>query len=107
MLFSYDLQSVGWSSVQLEINNQRLFVDPSYLSEPLIDLMDGVMSFLPECVPEDEVKQESVFEWNSEPAIHKWTLTRQSETNLGIKVWLYKDGKVGEEGKVVLTQYVH
>ncbi|MCM3625765.1 hypothetical protein M3194_00125 [Paenibacillus glycanilyticus] len=104
MLFSYDLESVGWASVQLEINSQRLFINPSYLSEPLIDLMNGVMSLLPECVPEDEVKKQSVFEWDSEPAIHKWILTRQSDTNLGIKVWLYKDGKIGEEGKVVFDQ---
>lgn len=104
MLFSYDLQSAGWSSVQLEINNQKLFIDPSYLSEPLIDLMDGVMSLLPECVPEDEVKQQSVFEWNSEPAIHQWILTKIGDINLGIKVWLYKDGKIGEEGKVVFDE---
>lgn len=101
MLFTYDLYSIGWAHVQIEINDQKLFMVPSYLTEPLIDLMNGIMSLLPECSHEDEIKQQSVFEWDSEPAIHRWILTRYTHTDLSIKVILYKDGDVGESGEVV------
>lgn len=50
MKFIYRLTGIGWA--EIEINSRKYFSFPSYLSEPLIDLLEGLVSIIPSCIPE-------------------------------------------------------
>ena len=56
MKFEYKLTEIGWAKVLLEINEKRFYSEPSYISEPLIDLLEEILSIIPGCVPDDELK---------------------------------------------------
>ncbi|NOU64098.1 hypothetical protein GC096_08685 [Paenibacillus sp. LMG 31461] len=92
MKFTYKLNSIGWANVELEIDDVRVYIRPSYLSEPLVDLVRAVESLIPECVEPDEVKNMVIFSWDSEPAIHRWNLEIKENGKLRIKIDVFKDG---------------
>ena len=91
MKFEYKLTEIGWAKVLLEINEKRFYSEPSYISEPLIDLLEGVLSIIPGCVPDDELKTVATFKWELEPAIDKWTLILEDNNILKIEVETYSD----------------
>lgn len=74
MKFTYELNSIGWADVYLHVGNTEVYMEPSYLSEPLVDLVRSIEMLLPECSPEDEVRNVVQFGWDSEPAIHNWQI---------------------------------
>ncbi|NIK80582.1 hypothetical protein FHS15_005773 [Paenibacillus castaneae] len=92
MKFTYKLHSIGWSDAELEIDDVRVYIRPSYLSEPLLDLVRAVESLIPECVEPDELKDKVIFSWDSEPAIHRWYFEMKQQGKLRIKIDLFKDG---------------
>ncbi|MCQ4088407.1 hypothetical protein [Saccharibacillus sp. JS10] len=100
MEFSYKLNSIGWADVHLKIGKSEIYMSPSYLSEPLIDLVRSIEILLPECTPEDEVKKSIEFEWDSEPAIHNWKIERKSEEQIQIVITYYEDGIKKNSGQV-------
>ncbi|MFP3415921.1 hypothetical protein SB773_31255, partial [Bacillus sp. SIMBA_074] len=63
----------------------------SYLTEPLIDLVEGVLSLIYEIVPGDEVKQEVSFDWNFEPIGSNWLIRRVDRNTLRIIITTYQD----------------
>lgn len=104
MVFTYVLRSVGWADVHLKINNSEIYMDASYLSEPLIDLVRAVELLIPECVEEDELKDTVKFDYDSEPAIHRWTLIKKDETNIMIRITLFIDGITDGQGEDVFNE---
>lgn len=91
MKFEYKLIEIGWAEVSLEINEQRFYCHASYISEPLIDLLEGLLSIIPGCVPDDELKTSATFKWQLEPAIGKWTLMLVDTNILKIEIETYED----------------
>ncbi|UHA71924.1 hypothetical protein [Paenibacillus sp. 481] len=91
MKFTYELSGIGWASGMLEINNQESYFNVSYLSEPIKDLLDGLLQLLPGCVPEDELQTEVTFEWYSEPGGLKWMLKCLGHEKLNISIVSYAD----------------
>lgn len=104
MKFTYELNSIGWANVYLHIENTEIYMDPSYLSEPLVDLVRSIELLLPECSPEDEVRNIVQFDWDSEPAVHNWLIERISEDKVQIKIFLYKDGIKTLPGELVFSE---
>lgn len=51
MKFNYKLTGIGWAEIEIEIDSRKYFSFPSYLSEPLIDLLEGLLTIIPGCVP--------------------------------------------------------
>ena len=64
----------GLANVLIECNQQSYSTTLSYLSEPLVDLLEGLISISPNCVCNDELKSKVSFEWYGEPCIDRWTL---------------------------------
>lgn len=71
MKFDYRLRGVGWAEIEIEVDGRTYFSFPSYLSEPLVDLLEGLLSMIPNCVPEDELKSIISFKLYQEPAVEK------------------------------------
>lgn len=99
MKFSYDLESVGWANVYLKINHKEEYFTPSYLTEPLIDLLDGLMTLMTEFTPNDEVKSITTFQWDLEPAIVDWKLMRLDDEQVLVTIELFRDGLREQEGE--------
>lgn len=91
MKFNYELSGIGWAEVEIEINNQKTYSSPSYINEPLIDLINGLISITPECIEEDELKNEVTFAWRGEPGGDIWSLKRISNHELRIQITSYSD----------------
>ncbi|MEF2248807.1 hypothetical protein [Paenibacillus sp. IITD108] len=91
MKFDYQLSGIGWAEVEIEINNQNTYCNPSYISEPLIDLINGLVSITPGCIADDELKDEVTFEWNEEPGGDIWYLKRVNNKDLMVKIISYSD----------------
>ncbi|GIO10189.1 hypothetical protein J31TS6_62170 [Brevibacillus reuszeri] len=89
--FSYILNGVGWADSFLQIDDKTCYFSPSYLTEPLIDLVEGVLSLIYEIVPGDEVKQEVSFDWNFEPIGSNWSIRRVDRNTLRIIITTYQD----------------
>jgi hypothetical protein len=100
MKFTYKLNSIGWADVHLRIGNSEIYISPSYLSEPLIDLVRSIELLLPECTPSDEAKSVVQFEWDSEPAIHSWRIEKTSIGIVQIEITCYDDGIKTTPGKI-------
>lgn len=100
MKFSYKLSSIGWADVHLQIGDSEIYIFPSYLSEPLIDLVRSIEILLPECSTSDEVKNVVQFEWDSEPAIHNWRIEKTNKRKVLIEIIVYEDGIKTTPGKL-------
>ena len=94
MKFSYVLNGIGWADVVLEINNKRLFLSPNDVSEPLIKLVDGILSLIYEAD-----KTVIYFEWDEEPRIDKWKISKINESTIRVQVELFPDGDWGSGKK--------
>ena len=86
MKFCYKLHGIGWAAINIEINRKQYWGWPSYLTEPLHDLVYGLLSLLKGCVPDDELMHEVTFRLKREPAIDKFELTCVKENILRIKI---------------------
>lgn len=91
MKFNYDLSGIGWAEVEIEINNQKTYCNPSYICEPLTDLLNGLISITPGCAEEDELRSEVSFEWKGEPGGEIWYLKRVNNSELLVKITSYSD----------------
>ena len=80
MKFTYVLNGIGWADVVLEINNKRLFLSPNDVSEPLIKPVEGILSLIYE-----EDKTVIFFEWDEEPSIDKWKLSKINGSTIRVQ----------------------
>ncbi|WP_342418622.1 hypothetical protein [Paenibacillus sp. FSL H8-0168] len=104
MKFTYTLSNIGWADVHLRIENSEIYISPSYLSEPLIDLVRAIEVLLPECTPADEVKSIVNFDWDSEPAIHNWKIVKKSQEIVQVNITVYEDGIKTHPGKLEFSE---
>lgn len=100
MKFDYKLRGVGWAEIELEVDGRKYFSFPSYLSEPLIDFIEGLLSIIPGCVPKDELKSMISFKLYQEPAVDKVTLELVDDLKLKIVIEEFEEdssskGKIG------------
>ena len=91
MKFNYELTGIGWASGEIEINNQVTHFEVSYLSDPITDLINGLLSLIPGCVPEDELKTKITFEWYEEPGGLLWLLEAIEVNKLKVTITSYED----------------
>ncbi|WP_232700084.1 hypothetical protein [Brevibacillus daliensis] len=89
--FSYVLNGIGWADSFLQIDDKICYFSPSYLTEPLIDLVEGLLNLMYEIVPSDEVRQEVSFDWDFEPAGKNWLIRRVDNDTIRIKITTYQD----------------
>lgn len=104
MDFTYSLRSIGWADVHIKINKSEVFIDASYLSEPLIDMVRAIERLIPECVEADEISEIVLFEWDSEPAIHRWVIQKLSQDLINIEITLFVDGITDDKGEILLNE---
>ncbi|WP_168124008.1 hypothetical protein [Paenibacillus sp. HB172176] len=101
MIFTYSLTSIGWADIHLKIAEEEIYIFPSYLSEPLVDLVKSIEQLIPEYVPAGELKQQVQFDMDSEPAIHTWKIDKINEDKIEIIINCYEDGIKTLPGKQV------
>lgn len=99
MKFDYKLRGIGWEGIEIEVDGREYFSFPSYLSEPLIDLLEELLSIIPSCVPEDESKSIISFKWYQEPAVDKWTLNLINDLKLKIVIEEFEN-ELADKGKI-------
>lgn len=104
MKFTYRLNSIGWAESSLEIEHNEVYMEPSYLSEPLIDLVRSVELLIPSLNAPDEVRDEVSFDWNAEPAIYSWRITKLSKEKLRIQIRMYEEGFKTGPGELLLNE---
>lgn len=100
MIFKYDLSGIGWAAIEIQHDNKTYFGMPSYLSEPLVDILDGLKALIPSCIPEDELYTEKSFKMYFEPAVEKWTFELIESDILHLKIESF-ESESREHGKVV------
>ncbi|MEF2965399.1 hypothetical protein V3851_06090 [Paenibacillus sp. M1] len=106
MKFSYELDSIGWANVSLEINDEQYDFSPSYLTNALTDFLRALEVLIPEVTESDEIKKVTNFSWNSEPAEHVWTLTRKNEI-INLEIHEYEDGIDCGKKQVIFNQDIN
>jgi hypothetical protein len=89
--FEYRLSGLGWADGFIEKDGNTCYFTTSYITNALNDFLDALVSVIPSCVPDDELKTSNTFEWYAEPSGTQWTLTRQNEGTIHIKVVTYRD----------------
>jgi hypothetical protein len=112
MKFDYTLTGIGWAEIEIEVDGRKYFSFPSYLSEPLVDLLEGLLSIIPGCVAEDELKSMISFKLYQEPKVDKLTLELLDDLKLKIVVEEFKDefsgkGKIGFEATCNLLDFLN
>ncbi|WP_129688995.1 hypothetical protein [Gottfriedia acidiceleris] len=91
MNFTYELSGRGWAVGKIEVNSNVINFTTSYLSNPLLDMLNALLSLIPECVPYP-LKQTS-FEWYDEPGGSTWKLERIKSSQLSIEIVYYADDR--------------
>ncbi|MDR3598074.1 hypothetical protein [Clostridium sp.] len=104
MKFSYELSGIGWAEANIEINGCNGYFSVSYLNDALKELLEAIMILLMECVPKDEVKKQSKFEWHAEPGGDVWNLTSIDNNQLHILIESYTDLYKKSDKKIILDE---
>ena len=93
MTFTYKLNGTGWAKGRLQIDEQILEFEVSYLGDPLAELLEGIVEITPgyastlDGIPDTDTN----FIWKGEPWGYKWNLKFISFDNLQIKVFHIDD----------------
>ena len=104
MKFSYEIYDIGWANAYIEINGYKDYFSVSYMTDGLKDLVEGVLTLLPECMPNDEVKKKIVFEWYAEPGGAIWTIESINNNQLHILIKSFEDLDLKIGGKITLDE---
>lgn len=91
MKFEYRLTGLGWADGLIELDERICYFTVSYLTNALADFLTSMLSIIPSCVPEDELRSQTTFEWYAEPSGTQWTIIRLNEGNIHIKIVSYSD----------------
>ncbi|WP_409293143.1 hypothetical protein [Peribacillus sp. SCS-37] len=90
MKFEYRLCGLGWAEGYIEINSLTVDFTVSYFSDGLGEFLNSLMVLNPFCVPDDEVKSETICSWYVEPSGTELIFKRNNDM-LNIKVITYED----------------
>ncbi|MCY6369369.1 hypothetical protein [Clostridium ganghwense] len=92
MKFTYELLGVGWAEVNIEINGQKSYSSPSYLSDALGDLLNALLRIIPELDYYEGAPDNKEFVvWSEEPAETQWTLELVDLDKIRIKIECFED----------------
>lgn len=94
----YNLTGRGWSECIVEIDDQRLVLTASYLSNALADLLRATADLL-------KGNNETTASFIEEPGEYRWRFTRVSEDRLSVCIlWFdeFYQNRPNLEGKVIL-----
>ncbi|MEC0227047.1 hypothetical protein [Paenibacillus alba] len=89
MEFKYELSGAGWADGFIEMNTNTEYFSASYLSDALYDMLEALISLLPELVP-SPVKS-AQFQMHEEPGGMAWTLNRIDSSYLNINIASFED----------------
>lgn len=67
-------------------------------------MVRAIERLIPECAEEDEISEIVLFEWDSEPAIHRWVIHKLSQDLINIEITLFVDGITESTGEVLLNE---
>lgn len=89
--FEYELSGLGWADGFIEIDKNICYFTTSYLTNALDDFLHALLYIIPNCVPDDVLKQQTIVEWYAEPGGIEWTLSRVNNRKIHIKIVSYSD----------------
>jgi hypothetical protein len=90
--FTYELEELGWANVNIEINGQKSYSSPSYLSDALGDLLNALLRIIPQLdYYEGRPDNKEFIVWSEEPAETHWTLELVDLDKIRIKIEHFED----------------
>jgi hypothetical protein len=89
--FEYRLSGLGWADGYIEIDQNTCYFTTSYITNALDDFLSALIHVITACVPNDEFKSQTIFEWYAEPSGTMWILRMVDDANLHIKIVSYID----------------
>lgn len=92
MLFTYELDGIGWAQVEMEADGHHYSAYLSYLTDPLNDLVEAMDDFLfTKYVNRAQFPRHYIMECNQEPTIDKWELHMDREDEIEIRIIRHYD----------------
>ena len=91
--FEYKLSGQGWSEGILSIDGQSLAFEISYLCEPIVELLEGLIEINQNFVLINDGKHFGKYsmKWDGEPWGYKWQLEALNDRDVKISVEEFKD----------------
>lgn len=106
MRFEYKLSGLGWANGYMEVNGEICYFTASYLTDALYDFLNSILSVIPDCVPDDELKQSVSFQFYAEPSGTDWRIQRQDDGKLRIQIVSYEDIDLKLDPKIEFECYI-
>lgn len=91
MKFEYRLSGLGWADGVVEVDSRKCYFTTSYLTDALNDLLKAIISITPSCVPFDELRLESAFQFYAEPSGTEWVLKRVNDDLIFVQIVSFSD----------------
>lgn len=94
----YNLIGAGWSECIIDIDDQRVHLTASYLSDALADLLDAVAAVV-------RGVEETTASFTEEPGEYRWRFTRVSQDRLCVRIlWFHEtwSDRLDKDGEVIL-----
>ena len=88
--FEYNLEGIGWATGRLQIDDQILDFEVSYLCEPLTDLLGALVCITPGYaivnIESNKSRNKAKFVWQGEPWGYDWRIQFNSFEELFIQI---------------------
>lgn len=94
----YNLIGRGWSECIIEVDEQKVHLTASYLSDALADLLDAVVSLV-------KGADEATVSFTEEPGEYRWRLKRSSQDRIWIVIYWFDEiwsDRSDERGEIIL-----
>ncbi|WP_202077847.1 hypothetical protein [Caldalkalibacillus salinus] len=101
MKLSYELNGTGWADVKIELNDKSFDMRPSYLGEPLYDLVEAVFALSSYFNPSHRNVKTLKFSWDEEPSLCLWKLKKINDDTVYIEIKYDVDG-IGDDTETVI-----
>ncbi|WP_421381730.1 hypothetical protein ACOJQI_20885 [Bacillus salacetis] len=104
MKFNYLLRGQGWAEGYIEVNSQRCDFNPSYLTDVLGDLLDGLVYLLITTAPNRKRSPSFTIIMDEEPSGLEWEFTLVNEKNMQLLIKAFEDmcSKESDQGEIVI-----
>jgi hypothetical protein len=103
--FKYILNGSGWAEGFIEVNSQKCEFNPSYLTDALGDLLEGLVEVTFNTNHKQRHFNTVFFDWDEEPNGLEWMLAPLEDGKVSIKIKSFDDisSKDNEQGIYVLN----